>query len=364
MLHKLPYISITVIISIVALTGCDVFDDNGDDPARELEGLYVLNQGNFSDGVASITIYDPESDSVEQNAFQNRNGRPLGSVGQSMQQIDELLYTVINNSHKVEIMDAENLQYVETIQFADSLSPRYMIEARDGIGYVTNWAGFGSPGYVSVVDLETYEVLDHIQVGIGPEELAKVGDNVYVANSGFGNGQTISVLNAEQDEVRDHIQVSDNPVNMTVDNSARLWVLCQGATNEFGNPDDDTPAQIYVLNGSNGTKQDSLEIGLDAGSAAHPTGFTLNNQDDLIYLLKGGIHTIDMNNLQVEEIGFITGSFFALEYSEEGEESRIYTTDAKGFDQAGEAYIYDLQGSAVDSFQTAVGPGDFHFAVN
>ncbi len=363
MLNKLQNISLSLLISIVALTGCDVTDENGSSP-RQLEGLYVLNQGNFSDGVASVTIYDPESDSVEQNAFQNRNGRPLGSVGQSMQQIDDLLYTVINNSHKVEVMEAENLQHVETIHFPDSLSPRYMIEARNGIGYVTNWAGLGSPGYVSVVDLETYEVLEHIEVGVGPEQLARVGDNVYVANSGFGNGRTISVLNAEQDEVTDQIQVSDNPVNMAIDHSTRLWVLCQGATNEFGNPDDDTPAQLYVLDGGNGTKLDSLEIGLDAGNAAHPSRFALNNQDELIYLLKGGIHTIDMNNLQMEEIGFITGSFFALEYLDEGEESRIYTTDAKGFDQAGEAYMYDLQGNAVDSFQTAVGPGDFHFNVN
>ncbi len=359
MYTTLRNLSVAGLIFLIALTGCDIADS--DEPSQGLEGIYVLNQGNFSDGVASITIFDPESDSVEQNAFKNRNGRPLGSVGQSFEQIDNLLYTIINNSHKVEVLQAENLQHVGTIDFvsqSDTLSPRYMIEAREGIGYVTNWDGFGSPGYVSVVDLESYEVIKNIQVGLGPEQLAKIGDNVYVANSGFGNGNTLSVIDTQQDKVTGHIKVDDNPINLAVDQSDRLWVLCQGAYHP-----DDTPGKLYVLD-KDGTKLDSLTISLEAGSAKHPGGFALNEKDQTIYLLKGGVHTINMRTLEMDQINFIKGPFFALEFSSQGEKPRVYTTDAKGFQQAGEAFIYDLDGSAIDSFKTAVGPGDFHFSTN
>lgn len=362
MIKKLHVYLITLLL--LTSVGCDLSQNTDSSP--ELEGLYVLNEGYFQSGNASMTVYDPSSDSVEQNAFQRRNGRPLGNVGQSMTQVGHLLYVVINNSQQVEVMSAENLQSTGTIEMItpedDTLSPRYMIPVRENIGYVTGWKEFNSPGMVSVVDLSTNEIIESMEVGVAPEQLAQVGNRVYVANSG---GRTVTIIDSEMDEKIGTIDVAAQPAAVAVDASTRLWVLSRGSRNgTFGDTSDDTPGKLYMIDAGNGNKLDSLTIGLDVGSAAHPSGIALNNSEGVIYLRKGGIHKIDMNTLSLTEENFIPGNFYSLDYSGRSENQRIYVGDAKSFSGAGEAYIYDIQGTVVDSFQTAVGPGDFHVNIS
>ncbi|MEX2363269.1 MAG: DUF5074 domain-containing protein, partial [Balneolaceae bacterium] len=178
-------------ISLVALlifAGCNTKSEPDE---VTLAGIYVLNEGNFGQANASITSYNPETGVVTQNVYESVNGTPIGDALQSAALIDEKLYLVVNNSHKIEVVNPETFTNIGTIEIANGASPRYIAKAGEHKAYVTNLYA----NAVSIINLESLEETGSIEVGANPEGIAVVGTNAFVANSGFGNGNTVSIIN-------------------------------------------------------------------------------------------------------------------------------------------------------------------------
>ena len=74
----------------------------GPDPTPQetniAKGLFVLNEGTFTYANSSLTFYDPEADTVENNLFYRVNNSPLGDVANSMMLDETGMYIVVNNS--------------------------------------------------------------------------------------------------------------------------------------------------------------------------------------------------------------------------------------------------------------------------
>jgi YVTN family beta-propeller protein len=346
---KKSLLQLTVLLLLVT-TSCD---SNNSDPKVTLNGVYVLNEGNFNKTNASITAYDPETKEVSQNRYENENGVPIGDVLHSVTEIDGRLYLVVNNSHKIEVVDKESLTKITTIQIANEASPRQLVKASDSKAYVANLYG----NSISIINLETNEVDSTIAVGLNPEGIAVVGKRAYVTNSGLGNGNTISVINTETNEVIDTITVGDNPVGIIKESNDRLWVVCVGSYGDFNNPDDSgTPGEIYVINGSTGEKITNFEVG------GHPGDLVLNERDDIAYLINGAIMSIDMNTYETLDSTFINRNFYSIGLSTSDESQFFWGSDAKNFNQAGVAIQYDINGVKLDSFPTGIIPGAFYFS--
>ena len=335
---------------IFVTTACD---SNNSDSKTTLSGVFVLNEGNFGQANASITAYSPETKEVSQNRYEDENGAPIGDVLNSATEIDGRLYFVVNNSHKIEVVDKESLTKIATIRIADEASPRQLAKVTDSKAYVTNLYG----NSVSVINLETNKVDGTISVGSNPEGIAVVGSRAYVTNSGFGSGNTISVINTETDKVINTITVADNPGSILKDSSDRLWVVCVGSYGDYTNPDDNgTPGEIYVINGSTGEKITSFEVG------GHPGDLVLNDRDDIAYLINGTVMSIDMNSFAILNSTFINRNFYSLGLSTSDEGQYLWGGDAKNFAQAGLAIQYELNGTKIDSFPTGIIPGAFYFS--
>jgi len=318
-------------------------------------GVYVLNEGNFNKGNASITAYNPETGEVTQQAFQGKNGSNhlLGDLGQSFTHINGRLYAVINNSDKIEVMDPHTLQSIGTISLPEGSSPRYMAKASEGVGLVTNLY----KNSVYAVDLSTLNVMNEIPVGHNPEGIAVSGSRAYVANSGLGAGNSVSIIDTQTMQVVDSLKVGDNPTTVKTDASGRVWVVCTGAYNDYNDPNDDTPGEIFVLNAPEGSILDSLEVG------GHPTDLLLDDNHGIAYLLNGNVEQINMNDLSIENASFIGRNLYAIGYTDV-QDFRIYGADPKNYQQAGKAIIFNHDGAAVDSFKTGIIPGDFYFQVH
>ena len=88
--------------------------------------VYVINEGNFGSGNASVSLFDTGNNTVIENFYQTQNSSsPLvGDVAQSLSNINSKFYLVVNNSGKIIVCDA---QFKKVTQITNLSSPRYIL---------------------------------------------------------------------------------------------------------------------------------------------------------------------------------------------------------------------------------------------
>ncbi|NJK94136.1 MAG: hypothetical protein HC905_03645 [Bacteroidales bacterium] len=82
----------------------------------EEEGVFILNEGNYTYGNSSLSFYNTQSRQISNQVFFKTNGFPVGDVLQSMTLMDSLAFLVVNNSGKVLVMNANTFKFKAIIQ--------------------------------------------------------------------------------------------------------------------------------------------------------------------------------------------------------------------------------------------------------
>src|SRR5688500_15237380 len=115
------YALILVTVLSVSFSSCD--DDDSQPKGKFEDGVFVVNEGNFQD--ANGTISHVSSDgTVTQDLFgSENNGLALGDVVQSMTIDSDFAYIVVNNSNKMEVVNANT--FVAEYTLKNLLLPRY-----------------------------------------------------------------------------------------------------------------------------------------------------------------------------------------------------------------------------------------------
>ena len=73
-------------------------------------GVFILNEGPFMGGAASLDYFDRSGDSIIRNIYSKVNdGHVIGSILQSMNVINDKAYFVANNSQKIEVTSLQLL---------------------------------------------------------------------------------------------------------------------------------------------------------------------------------------------------------------------------------------------------------------
>lgn len=346
--------ALLLLLLTIIFVSCN--DENGNNPdPLELASVYVTNEGNFSDSNGSVTSYDPETGATLKKAFEDANGRPIAGIVQSAEISGDRMFIVLNNANKIEVVDVKTFESIATVELSKDPTDVEVID--EETAYVSNLF----EGSISIIDLVNYEETEQtIQAGSQPRSILRFGNFAYVANNGSGNDNTVSVINIADNTIEDTIEVGPGPDNIVADESGRLWVVCNGLIaydeNWERDPANDKPGSIYLIDGNSATVTDSIKTG------GHPSGIALDNSRARAYLLNGGIFEIDMNTLTVAEDTLATRSFNAIGYFPE--QDRLYAGDSKGYSQDGQVLIYNLQGTAVDSFNVGIAPNGFKFVVN
>ncbi len=344
-----------ILLFLLILAGCDTVDDDGR-AEPDVVGVIVVNQGNFSDGNGSISVYDPETGQVRPSAISN-----LGSILQSAAVIGDLLYVTANTGERVDVFDAETLQQVDQIE--DVVSPRY-VAARGRTAYVTNLFGASGSftgGKVTVIDLDVHEKTNEIEVGDNPEGMALVDDRLYVANFGFGEGSTVSVIDLGSEAVVDTIDVDcDGPRFLVADADDEVFVFCTGRTifDENFEPIGETDGAVRVLDGATGAVVERLAIDGRIGAEGPGQDAFHAEEDGKIYVVKDrrSVLVYDTNgNRRVGELGPFEGDpIGAVAYDVERE--RLYLGRVAGFVEAGAVTIHSADGTELDRFTAGVAP--------
>jgi len=335
-------------------TSCD---NETEQPKGTYEsGVFVVNEGNFTKGNGAVSFINTTAKIAEPDIFKAVNGRPLGDNVQSMYIQNEKAYVVVNNSNKIEVADANTFTSLATIE--NLKLPRYLTVANNK-GYVTETISYTvANGQVSVIDLNTNTVTKVIPVGSQPEQLVTFNDKVYVTNSG---ANTVSVINTATDAVEATINVGDAPNSITVDVNGKIWVLCGGNTIYTSYPAFDetasTVGSLVRINPNNNTVEATFPF---ATKGLSPADLTINKgKNKLLYSYAGKVYQFNIAAATLPTTPLINRSFYGL--AVEPNTDIIYGADAGSFTANGKAIRYNTNGSAIDSFTTAVGPNGFVF---
>jgi DNA-binding beta-propeller fold protein YncE len=324
------------------------------------QGLFVVNQGNFMYGNASLSYYDPETREVFNEAFFQTNALPLGDVAQSMVIRDSLGYAVINNSGRIYVFDVQDFRLVGKI--TGLTSPRHLHFISDTKAYVTDLYARS----IAIVDPSRMEVSGAIPVnnpGSGfsqhaTEQMVQV--DKYVYTNCWSYDHMILVIDSETDQVVDSIEVVKQPNSMVLDRYRNLWVLSDG-----GFPESPYGYELAGL----------MKIGAGSGKAEiihrfsqgdTPRELTINGSGDTLYFLNRGVyrHAVLADGdpeLLIEGPSPAHGQmgFYAL--AVDPSSSELYVADAMDFVQRGRVYRFTPECQAIDTFLVGIGPGAFCF---
>ena len=184
-------------------------DFTGEDTVKVSDVYYILNSGDWKSNNSSLTKYDAVTGEVKQFFFESQNGRGLGNTANDMIVYGSKMYIAVAGESTIEVadVDAKSIKQIKC-----DAQPRYLA-ARDGKVYVSYY-----DGHVVRLDTAALDIEAEVKVGRNPEQLAIVGNKLYVANSGgmdyateLGYDNTVSVVDLEAFVEIKKIEVVQNP---------------------------------------------------------------------------------------------------------------------------------------------------------
>jgi YVTN family beta-propeller protein len=338
------------IVIAVLFAACKKEDTQPEESGLK-NGVFIVNQGNFTAGNASLSYFESATSKLTNDLFYEVNDAPLGDVAQSISIVGDLAYIVINNSGNIYVIDRKTAEFKGKI--SQLTSPRFFLKINDQKAYVSDLAS----NSISIVNPESYELTDAINVNRSTENMVLIGNKAYVAHwSGYlqaiKNNQVL-IIDTETDALIDSIQVGVEPNSMVVDRDQNLWVLCSGG---YDNEEIPSLWKINVLDKNVIKKFEFDDISLS------PFNLLMNGTGDELLYLNNGVYSMSVNDGTLPENPMISQDgkyFYALGIDPQN--SDIYVSDALDYNKNGLVYRYDYTGSMLDSFEVGIIPGAFGF---
>jgi hypothetical protein len=323
------------------------------------QGVYVANQGNFSDANGSLFIYDPATESTAAMVDD------AGSTIQSLAISNDKLYVMSNTGGRIDVFSLATGAAID--QIGGVASPRYMAIGPTQIAYVTNIFSSGFVGgSLSVIDLLSGNVTATVDVGDNPEGVTIVGDRVYVANHGFGNGTTLSVLDALSNQIVETIEVGcDGPRLLFRDREDEVWVVCTGKTEFDGdfNIVSQTPGAVVLVDGPTGAVLTKIDLVGQVSTVGPGQDAFYSESEQELHVVVASERVLRFNtgaNVLAEDLGVFAGDpIGAVAYDSQSD--RLYLGRVPGFTVSGSLTIHERAGAQLASFPVGIAPTAIEF---
>jgi hypothetical protein len=313
-------------------------------------GLFIVNEGNFMYGNASLSYYDIDKKNVENEIFVRSNGIKLGDVAQSMVIHNGLGYVVVNNSGVIFTIDINTFKIIDII--TGFTSPRYIHFVNDNKAYVTDL--YGSKIYI--LNPVTKKISGSIPVQGHKSTEQMVQSGKYVFTNCWSYDNKILVIDSENDIIADSITAGIQPNSMVIDKNNKLWALTDGGYQ--GNPYGHDIPSLLCIN----TSDFKIEKKFDFELNDSPTDLCINNSLDTLYFINKSIWKISTDAAQLPDAPIIPYKgtrYYGLAVSPKN--SEIYLADAIDYVQNGKIYRYTAQYVCIDTIDAGVCPSNFCF---
>lgn len=366
-----PINTCMLLLALLLTAACSGSDHEAEEEYFSLagNGVFILNEGNYQSGNASLSYYNPDTKTVENGVFLRTNGRKLGDTGQSITIWNGVAYIAVENSGiiwGIDIKTARVKGQIEASKETQIINPRYVHVVNSTKAYVTD---LYSP-YVNVFNPKTFEWTGAISTGQADskgyhstEELVQVGRYVYTNCWSYSN--KILVFDTTSDKLVREIELSSwQPKSMKADKNGRLWVITDGGystgSDSFG---DDVP-HLYRIEASTGKIE--LDQALDTDEAN--VQIEMNADKDSLYIINNDIYRMAVTDSHLPVRPFISApvdsdgkrhKLYGIGVNPRNGE--VYVADAVDYRQSGVVYRYRSDGTLIDRFRVGINPNHFAF---
>lgn len=330
----------------------------GDDPAPSGgDGLFILSEGSFNSGNASLSYYDPADRSVENEVFYRANGQRLGDTGQSMTYHDGVLWVVVNGSHVIFAVDPVTFREKGRVTAPELTSPRCIRFVTDEKAYVTQL--FDSR--ILIVDPSTYSVTGTIETGMdqgsaSTEGIVMIGNDVFV--NCWSYQKSVLKIDSSTDEIVASLEVGVQPESVCADTFGRLWALTDGGAWE-GNPAGYEAPKLVRIDPESFTVETEILFNLGDSLSELQTDASGEN---LYFLRNGDVWKMSASASELPSGPFIDADGNPYSFTVSPETGEIYVSDAVDYQQNGAVVRYSAEGVREDEFTVGICPGSFCWA--
>lgn len=333
--------------------------------------VYIMNEGNFQYGNASLTAYLPETKEVYNEVFYYANNESiLGDVAQSMTIYNDKAFLVVNNSHVVYVIDPNTAKF--TAKIAPLTSPRYVEVINDSKAYITDLYA----KEIAIINPQTYEIKGSIPTP-GPasnqhntEQMVQYKNLLFACCWSYDN--QVLVIDTDTDKIIDSITVGKQPNSLVIDKNNKIWAMCGGGYN--GTPYGQEKARLMRID----PESKSVDLSFEFPDLAYsPSELQVNQQGDYIYFLlsgwnkvetgstimPGGVYKMSVDTYDMPQTPLVPEENNMLFYGlgVDPATNEIYVADAIDYVQKGVIYHYSAEGNLIHSFKAGIIPGAFAF---
>ncbi|MCW8896738.1 MAG: YncE family protein [Flavobacteriales bacterium] len=322
---------------------CINCEENAISPSIQND-VIIVNEGNFGFGNASLSLYNSTSKTVHNSIFQQANNYPLGDVAQSAYCFEKKIYTVINNSSKIEVIDKSNFSSIATITGFDS--PRYFLPINSSKAYVSNIFS----NKIDIINLTNNTISGSITTSSNwTEKMLVFNDTVYVCD--MSNNKLI-LINKTNNQIIANISVGIQPNSLILDKNNKIWIMCDGGFNEAN-------AQLIKFNPNIRTVEQTFVFSNISDS---PSNLIIDSSKENLYFINNHIYKMNINDMSLPSSSWVSNNgevFYSLGIHPTTYE--IYVSDAKDFVQNSTIYIYSPNQQLYHQFQSGINAGHFLF---
>lgn len=334
------------ILFLAVLSSC-VKDKPQDVPniAVQLSGakkVYVVNEGGFGYGNASVSLYDPGNGNVIEDLYRTQNNSDAGDVAQSLSYINNKFYLVVNNSAKIIVCDPD---FKKIAQISGLGSPRYILPVTNQKAYVSNY----NSNVVSIIDLNANTKTGSISFAGWTEKMALIYNKAFITNL---RREYVYVVNTINDTKTDSVLVGINSANILLDKNDKIWVL------SGGDQANSVPGKLLRID----PVTNQVEISLTFPVSSSPGNLCFNKTKDTLYYLSDAIFRMAIGETTLPVNPIISKgnrNFYGLGINPN--DFTIYAADALDYSQKSNIYVYSTAGIERAVFKAGVNANGFYF---
>ena len=316
----------------------DTDEDGICDENENTSWVFVANEGNYGASNGTVSMIDAAG-----NIFETET---LGDVVQAVEVYENKLIVLVNNSHMIKIFDItdDGLSMPGIEVSTGNSSPRDLTVV-DGKIYFTNW----NSQDVKVFDLFSYIIEESISVNGLPEDIEFDGQYLWVtiphSDAYFSTGNSVAKIDVSSNTVVETIEVGQGPQQIAIENGevyisrtfySDTWETYHGAT-KIGDE---------IINENYG--------------AGTPCGGSILKYENKIFRsFDGGISPMNAD-LSLDSDNQIGGYDQSLVYHVEEINNNIWF-GLTNYSDYNVVKVIDASGQEIGSYDVGINPGDFTY---